>query len=512
MAHQMRSTPRLEVDQRRPMPRRHIARPGVASTNPIHCQPQPMNQDLLRRQQQQDAQEALHIAQPCYFVPFVIGPAWILHEPALTPGLYSSRPSATSFLPGQGKDSLDRSPATPTRATPTFGPPRPLFAFPAAGLTFTGRYWSPEKFGLALPPTETRKVQDGLRLTAFGSPRRKLEGKACNFTSIPALYRPAVGHIPALSHVMLSPSVSVPAADGPRGSGRPLDSPPNGMRASHHLYQTADANAAPTGRPLAQDRQGAHPTVPSTAIPAPATLNSSRQPTSRPLSLGPPHATPSSLQQHFRHQRHQSSTELRPAAVYPSAPGISSPTNERTPRPRSIDMPFTGDTRAGRSPESGARSLLSSWLPGPASPSEMDNPSSTPSKSLRNNMTPLNTNASPNTSRFAFISSSLSALTKSATSPTRKAKHDDELLNMNIHDALFPPSASPAGSRDAFSPASFKNLEMTAVALLTKFQHAYESQSAALREMEVERRRAREGNAGTHGPPSSARRPRTAAA
>ncbi|KAG7137921.1 hypothetical protein HYQ46_008396 [Verticillium longisporum] len=130
-------------------------------------------------------------------------------------------------------------------------------------------------------------------------------------------------------------------------------------------------------------------------------------------------------------------------------------------------MPFTGDTRAGRSPESGARSLLSSWLPGPASPSETDNPSSTPSKSLRNNMTPLNTNASPNTSRFAFISSSISALTKSATSPTRKAKHDDELLNMNIHDALFPPSASPAGSRDAFSPAAFKNLEMTAVALLT---------------------------------------------
>ncbi|KAL9941264.1 hypothetical protein ACHAO5_009173, partial [Verticillium nonalfalfae] len=178
---------------------------------------------------------------------------------------------------------------------------------------------------------------------------------------------------------------------------------------------------------------------------------------------------------------------LRPAAVYSSASGIPSPTNERTPRPRSIDMPFTGDTRAGRSPESGARSLLSSWLPGPASPSEMDNPSSTPSKSLRNNMTPLNTNASTNTSRFAFISSSFSALTKSATSPTRKAKHDDELLNMNIHDALFPPSASPAGSRDAFSPASFKNLEMTAVALLTKFQHAYESQSAALREMEVER-------------------------
>ncbi|KAG7115976.1 hypothetical protein HYQ44_007129 [Verticillium longisporum] len=187
------------VDQRRPMPRCHAVCPGVASTNPIHCQPQPKNQDLIRRRQQQDAREALHIAQPCYFVPFVIGPAWILHEPALTPGLYPSRPSATFFLPGQGKDSLDRSPATPTRATPTSGPPRPLFAFPAAGSTFTGQHWSPEKFGLALPPIEARKVQDGLRLTAFGSPRRKLEGKSLqlylHLGAIPSSRR----HIPALS-------------------------------------------------------------------------------------------------------------------------------------------------------------------------------------------------------------------------------------------------------------------------------------------------------------------------
>ncbi|KAM0285333.1 hypothetical protein ACHAQH_001522 [Verticillium albo-atrum] len=102
-------------------------------------------------------------------------------------------------------------------------------------------------------------------------------------------------------------------------------------------------------------------------------------------------------------------------------------------------------------------------------------------------MTPLNTTTSPNTSRFAFISSSISALAKSATSPNRKTKHDDELLKLNIHDALFPPSASPAVSRDAFSPAAFKNLEMTATALLTKFQTAYESQSTVLREMEAER-------------------------
>ncbi|KAM0334174.1 hypothetical protein ACHAQA_001194 [Verticillium albo-atrum] len=103
-------------------------------------------------------------------------------------------------------------------------------------------------------------------------------------------------------------------------------------------------------------------------------------------------------------------------------------------------------------------------------------------------MAPLNTTTtSPGTSRFAFISSSISALAKSATSPTRKVKHDDELLNLNIQDALFPPSASPAGPRDAFSPAAFKNLEMTATALLTKFQNAYESQSTALRELEVER-------------------------
>ncbi|KAH7349418.1 hypothetical protein B0T11DRAFT_332498 [Plectosphaerella cucumerina] len=167
-------------------------------------------------------------------------------------------------------------------------------------------------------------------------------------------------------------------------------------------------------------------------------------------------------------------------------------------------MPLTGDSRgAGQSPTS--RGILSGWLPG--APSEASRalrsrgsislpagqtPSKTPRSQSSQQTTPTNktTAASPNGSRFGFISSSLSALTKGsgAQSPSRDTAgdEDDHLLNLNIEQALFPP-ASPGGSRDPFSPASYKNLEMAATSLISTYQTAYRRQQHELRELRMDR-------------------------
>jgi hypothetical protein len=62
---------------------------------------------------------------------------------------------------------------------------------------------------------------------------------------------------------------------------------------------------------------------------------------------------------------------------------------------------------------------------------------------------------------------------------------DDELYNLNVEAALFPPG-SPS-DRDAFSPSAFKNLQTNAVGLLSRFQAAYRAKVVVLRDMESER-------------------------
>ncbi|KAK2004819.1 hypothetical protein LX36DRAFT_563507 [Colletotrichum falcatum] len=118
-------------------------------------------------------------------------------------------------------------------------------------------------------------------------------------------------------------------------------------------------------------------------------------------------------------------------------------------------MPYTGDGKSGgRSSDAGREGVLSGRTP---------------------------KDASPSTSRFAFFSSPFSKNTQPQVDP----KQDEELLSLDIQNALFPPS-SPT-HRDAFSPAAFKNLEAAAVGLLTRFQSAYQRQDAALRELRAEK-------------------------
>ncbi|KAH6671524.1 hypothetical protein F5X68DRAFT_235905 [Plectosphaerella plurivora] len=166
-------------------------------------------------------------------------------------------------------------------------------------------------------------------------------------------------------------------------------------------------------------------------------------------------------------------------------------------------MPLTGDSRGThQSPTS--RGILSGWLPGSTDAGRAHRsrgsislaPGQTPSKTPRSQPSPQTTpttktaTASPNGSRFGFISSSLSALTKGngAPSPSRETSgdEDDHLLSLNIEQALFPP-ASPGGSRDPFSPASYKNLEMAATSLITTYQIAYRRQRHEIRELRMDR-------------------------
>jgi hypothetical protein len=61
----------------------------------------------------------------------------------------------------------------------------------------------------------------------------------------------------------------------------------------------------------------------------------------------------------------------------------------------------------------------------------------------------------------------------------------DELYNLSIETAIFPPG-SPS-DRDAFSPAAFKNLQTNAAGLLARFQAAYRHKALLLRDLEADR-------------------------
>ncbi|OLN93994.1 hypothetical protein CCHL11_03438 [Colletotrichum chlorophyti] len=158
-------------------------------------------------------------------------------------------------------------------------------------------------------------------------------------------------------------------------------------------------------------------------------------------------------------------------------------------------MPLTGDNKTRKSTDAPRGGILSGWLTGSGSSSTTNdtgsksqaarlNDSTIDGKLRRRPTASADATAAPKlvspASRFAFFSSPFS---KSSQQP--EPKQDEELLTLNVQEALFPPM-SPA-HRDAFSPAAFKNLETTAVGLLTRFQSAYQRQNAALQELRTER-------------------------
>lgn len=74
--------------------------------------------------------------------------------------------------------------------------------------------------------------------------------------------------------------------------------------------------------------------------------------------------------------------------------------------------------------------------------------------------------------------------------PAITAEMHEELLTLSVEEALFP-TGTPA-TKDAFSPAAFKNLQTQATGLLTKMQNAYRQKAQALVDLEKDREAERE--------------------
>lgn len=103
-------------------------------------------------------------------------------------------------------------------------------------------------------------------------------------------------------------------------------------------------------------------------------------------------------------------------------------------------------------------------------------PSETPARSAQMATPTKPQYQSPASSRFAWLLSTQ----KNAAVPTQTPapvyhNADDELLNMNISQALF-----PHGPADPLAPSSFNDLLANAEALLTRYQKSYRQLSTAL--------------------------------
>ncbi|KAF9874037.1 hypothetical protein CkaCkLH20_08409 [Colletotrichum karsti] len=249
--------------------------------------------------------------------------------------------------------------------------------------------------------------------------------------------------------------------------------------------------------PSASKDPAVDPTSPSATPGAAININPPAQ--LEPCRVSPSAANRSFPRVHTGHQRQQSVPNFPSAATNYNIPQVTlSPSTERgSGRPSSINMPLTGDNRSGKSPDAARGGILSGWLGGSGASNNTQGTSTTaqankmsdndadvtPSRLQRRataDQTSKAKGTSPATSRFAFFSSPFSKNTQPVD-----PKQDEELLTLNIQEALFPP-ASPT-HRDAFSPAAFKNLEATAVGLLTKYQSAFQRQNAALQELRDEK-------------------------
>lgn len=124
--------------------------------------------------------------------------------------------------------------------------------------------------------------------------------------------------------------------------------------------------------------------------------------------------------------------------------------------------------------------LIPSPVKEKANPLEPMGASSTvlPTSSMQKKPTSSATSKLAMANRFSFFASKISL---SKTNP-QSFEHNDEFFDLDIGAALH-----PTGSRDPFSPASFKNLEQQAEGLLIRLQNAYRDRTIDLREMKAEK-------------------------
>ncbi|RSL71162.1 hypothetical protein CEP54_001441 [Fusarium duplospermum] len=160
-------------------------------------------------------------------------------------------------------------------------------------------------------------------------------------------------------------------------------------------------------------------------------------------------------------------------------------------RPQFFDMAFTGDKRTAPRARTSLPAVVEeaprNRFPGWFSRTSVSAPSASASSS-----TPAVPEARPRSGSSASKIAAAAALSRfnifgsistpaTPTSPT----YGDELMNLDIEKGLFPNGAPVEGS--TFSPSSFKNLQMNATGLLSKFQLAYQQRTTEVQELKAER-------------------------
>lgn len=144
-------------------------------------------------------------------------------------------------------------------------------------------------------------------------------------------------------------------------------------------------------------------------------------------------------------------------------------------------MAFTGDRRPS-APDGVSRNRINDWFGlGIVAESEQSTFSKPPMTRSRSVASQGGRTASFSAaSRFAMFANPVSAFKDRTGTPT-SVSEADELIDLDIQSALFPTSDGAT-----FSPAAFKNLQMTATGLLKKFQEAYKARTYELRELKQE--------------------------
>ncbi|KAM0341157.1 hypothetical protein ACHAPU_010172 [Fusarium lateritium] len=155
-------------------------------------------------------------------------------------------------------------------------------------------------------------------------------------------------------------------------------------------------------------------------------------------------------------------------------------------RSLSVDMSFTGDKRPTPArtrtslpavTEEAPRNRFPTWFSRPNAPSPV---STAPPEPRRRSTSSASKASTPTSSRFNFFGSLTSS---AAATPTEE--QNEALMNLDIEKGLFPNGVPVDGT--AFSPSAFKNLQMNATGLLSKFQAAYEQRTAEFRDLQAER-------------------------
>ncbi|KAL8370193.1 hypothetical protein RB595_000537 [Gaeumannomyces hyphopodioides] len=198
--------------------------------------------------------------------------------------------------------------------------------------------------------------------------------------------------------------------------------------------------------------------------------------------------------------RHQSIPSLLPLAIINRA---TSPERRHRSALSEAAMPLTGDGRSrnGRT-DTSRKGALAGWFSSAASGANgasgiptIATPNDEMANPLRRTISTESqqqsgSSPSPTPSRFGFlsaISSALSTQTPTPTgSPNRNATSDkdDDILAMDVEEALFPGGLPVAG--EAFSPSAFKNLQMNATAVARRLQGAYRQRTVEARGMAAE--------------------------